>query len=284
MYPPILRAPVNCGLVREESPLAREADGRYAIDVDGFRSAIRERTRIFLLCNPHNPVGRVWERSDLARMAEICLERDLTIIADEIHCDLVYTGHQRADRLARPQVERRTITPMAPSKTQSAGLKSSIAIIPDARSGEVRGVSARPRQGGEHLRLRGDARRVPRRPAVARRPPAYLEANATSSPSTWRTTCPASCGQEALSWLDCRGAKLPKDDPFAFFLERAKVALNDGAAFGTPGRGFARLTSRVRARSSPRARADAAPLATGRAAVVWPGRAPVVPLSATRVR
>ena len=61
MYPPILRAPDNCGLTREEAPLGREADGRYAIDFDVFRSAIRERTRLFLLCNPHNPVGRVWD-------------------------------------------------------------------------------------------------------------------------------------------------------------------------------------------------------------------------------
>ena len=134
MYPPILRAPDNCGLTREEAPLGRAADGRYAIDFDVFRSAIRERTRLFLLCNPHNPVGRVWDRTDLSRIAETCLERNLVIVSDEIHCDLVYAGHQHVPIASLgPEVERRTITMMAPSKTFNLpGLKSSIAIIPDA--------------------------------------------------------------------------------------------------------------------------------------------------------
>ena len=134
MYPPILRAPDNCGLTREEAPLGRDADGRYAIDFDVFRSAIRERTRLFLLCNPHNPVGRVWDRTDLSRIAETCLERNLVIVSDEIHCDLVYAGHQHVPIASlAPEIERRTITMMAPSKTFNLpGLKSSIAIIPDA--------------------------------------------------------------------------------------------------------------------------------------------------------
>ena len=79
-------------------------------------------------------MGRVWERTDLSRIAGVCLERNLVIIADEIHCDLVYAGHQHVPIASLgPEVERRTITLMAPSKTFNLpGLKSSIAIIPDA--------------------------------------------------------------------------------------------------------------------------------------------------------
>src|SRR3990172_7751823 len=93
-------------------------DGRYAIDFDRFAAAIRERTRAFLLCNPHNPVGRVFTRDELSGMARICLERDLPIIADEIHCDLLYQGQRHVPIASlAPEVEQRTITLMAPSKT-----------------------------------------------------------------------------------------------------------------------------------------------------------------------
>jgi cystathionine beta-lyase len=248
MYPPILRAPVNCGLTREEAPFGRGAGGRYEIDFDVFRSAISERTRIFLLCNPHNPVGRVWERTDLSRIAEICLERNLMIIADEIHCDLVYAGHQHVPIASLgPEVERRTITLMAPSKTFNLpGLKSSIAIIPDATLREkfvasqldlVRAVNV----FGYVATLAAYRDGQPWLDDLLR----YLEANrdflaqyvADKLPGITMTKPEGTY----LAWLDCRGAMLPKDDPFTFFLEGAKVALSDGAAFGTPGQGFARL-------------------------------------------
>ena len=73
VYPPILRAASSIGLTREDAPLARRADGRYEVDVDAFSAAIRERTRFFLLCNPHNPVGRVLTRDELMSLAQICL-------------------------------------------------------------------------------------------------------------------------------------------------------------------------------------------------------------------
>ena len=248
MYPPILRAPVNCGLVREEAPLAREADGRYAIDIDGFRSAIGERTRIFLLCNPHNPVGRVWERSDLARMAEICLERNLTIIADEIHCDLVYPGRRHVPIASlAPEIERRTITLMAPSKTFNLpGLKSSIAIIPNRELREklvaaqldlVRAVNVL----GYVATLAAYRDGQPWLDDLLH----YLEGNRDYVAEYVATKLPGITMSKPegtyLAWLDCRAANLPKNDPFTFFLEQAKVALNDGAAFGQPGEGFARL-------------------------------------------
>jgi len=248
MYPPILRAPVNCGLSRDEAPLARQADGRYVIDFDAFRAAIRERTKLFLLCNPHNPVGRVYERADLARLARICLERGLVICADEIHCDLVYPGHAHVPIASiDPEIERHTITLMAPSKTFNLpGLKSSIAIIPNAalrekfvaaqvdlvRAANVLGYTAT-------LAAYRDGQ--PWLDALLR----YLEGNRDFAGEYVRTRLP---GVEMsppdgtyLAWLDCRAARLPNDDPHTFFLERARVALNDGAAFGAPGRGFVRL-------------------------------------------
>src|SRR5438309_725991 len=118
VYPPILRAAGNMGLTREEAPLARRPDGSYEVDVDAFAAAIRDRTRFFLLCNPHNPVGRVFRRDELQRLAEVCLRRGLAIVADEIHCELAFAGHRHIPIASLdPEIAERTITLMAPSKT-----------------------------------------------------------------------------------------------------------------------------------------------------------------------
>src|SRR5262249_53524988 len=88
VYPPILWAPGNAHYRRTESELKREADGRYGVDWDQFQSAITPDTRMFILCNPHNPVGRVFRSDELARIAEICVARNILICSDEIHSDL----------------------------------------------------------------------------------------------------------------------------------------------------------------------------------------------------
>src|SRR5207244_2539766 len=134
VYPPILRAASSIGLTREEAPLARRPDGSYAPDLDAFVAAIRERTRFFLLCNPHNPVGRVFTRDELTSLAQVCLRRGLAIVADGVHCELTL-GSNRHTPIASldPEIAERTITLMAPSKTfKLAGLKCSVAILPKA--------------------------------------------------------------------------------------------------------------------------------------------------------
>src|SRR5438034_8096672 len=90
LYPPLLRVPGNVGITMDAADLARSASGRYEIDFDALERAITPRTRVLLLCNPHNPVGRAWRREELGRMAELCLTRGLAIVADEIHSDLVF--------------------------------------------------------------------------------------------------------------------------------------------------------------------------------------------------
>src|SRR5687767_15089254 len=134
VYPPILRAAGNHGLTRDGQPLALGADGRYGVDMDAFASSIRPRTRAFLLCNPHNPVGRLFERRELETMAAACLRRDLWIIADEIHCELLHDGRQHVPMAALgPEVEQRTVTLVAPSKTFNVpGLKCAAAVVPNA--------------------------------------------------------------------------------------------------------------------------------------------------------
>ncbi len=249
VYPPILRSPTNHGLTRDDAPLARERDGRYVADLDAFRAAIHARTRAFLLCNPHNPVGRVFTREELSGMARICLERGLPIIADEIHCDLLYHGQRHVPIASlAPEVEQRTITLMAPSKTfNMAGLKISVAVIPNASLRE-RFMAARGDFVQASVNILGYAAAFaayrdgqPWLDELMR----YLEGNRDFLADYVRRLLPgvtmARPEGTYLAWLDCRGAAPATADPFTFFLERAKVAMNDGALFGPGGPGFVRL-------------------------------------------
>jgi cystathionine beta-lyase len=141
VYPPFLTAPAQQGREVIAVPLAlRQSEGhvaaarRWEIDWDALERAVTPRTRLFFLCNPHNPVAQVFRRDELARLAEFCLRHNLLLCSDEIHCDLILDElpHVPTGTLGA-EIARRTITLMAPSKTFNLpGLGTSLAIIPDA--------------------------------------------------------------------------------------------------------------------------------------------------------
>ncbi len=112
--------------------------GVYTIDFDDFeRKIVDEQVKVFLLCSPHNPAGRVWKRAELERMLSICRAHGVRVIADEIHQDFVYPGHVHTPAAAIPGYEDMVVSLTAPSKTFNlAGLKMSVATIPDP---ELRG-------------------------------------------------------------------------------------------------------------------------------------------------
>lgn len=246
VYGPFLSAPGSARRALQCAEVQQSGD-RYEVDFDAFEAAITDRTRTFILCNPHNPVGRVYERGELEHMAEICLRHDVVICSDEIHCDLLFSGHEHIPIASlAPEVAQRTITLMAPSKTFNiAGLKCSFAVIQDealreryraAHAGLVSGVNlfgyaaalAAYSEGQEWLL----------------QVLAYLEGNRDLLRDYVARELP---GIEMvvpegtyLAWLDCRAAGIP-GRPGAFFLEAARVALNEGEAFGPGGEGFVRL-------------------------------------------
>lgn len=247
VYPPILHAWSNAGLERREMELTRLEDGTYAVDCEAFERAAQEGTRLFILCNPHNPVGRAFRPDELERMAEICLRHDILICSDEIHCDLVFNGvrHTPIASLS-PEVARRTITLMAPSKTFNiAGLCCAFAIIPDPVLREAfrraaRGIVGEPNVLAFTATEAAYREGQPWLDEVLR----YLEANRdyllrevpARLPGV-RMACPEAT---FLAWLDCREAAIP-GNPYEFFLRQARVALNDGTTFGRGGEGFVRL-------------------------------------------
>lgn len=247
VYPPMLDAANNFGLRRDEMTLTRAADGRYIVDLDAMEAAIAQGTRLFLLCSPHNPVGRVFTPAELAGMAEICARHDVIICSDEIHGDLVYheARHVPTASLA-PEIGRRTITLMAPSKTFNVpGLGFSFAVIEDptlraAFVAAARDIVPHINAFGYVAALAAYTEGEPWLEACLD----YLAANREYLYDFVAARLPgiSMAKPEAtyLAWLDCRAAALP-DAPHKFFLERARVALNDGATFGRGGEGFVRL-------------------------------------------
>ena len=133
IYPPFLSAPGNAA--RKSSTTRMHFDqGKWRIDMNDLESSIEANTRLFNLCNPHNPTGRVFTLDELTQLAQICERHDLTICSDEIHCDLVLEPACRHIPIASiaPEIARRTITLMAPSKTFNIpGLGCALAVISD---------------------------------------------------------------------------------------------------------------------------------------------------------
>jgi cystathionine beta-lyase len=243
VYPPFLSAPrySRRGVVRVR---LHEAANCWSIDFERLAAAVTPKTRLFMLCNPHNPVGRVFERHELERIAELCLSHDIVICADEIHCGLVLHPGKRHIPMATlgPEVQQHTITLMAPSKTFNlAGLGCSFAIIPseilrrrflEAKAGIVPMVNPY----GYLAALTAYTHGEPWRQELID----YLRRNrdllTSSLPQMAGGLSMAPVEGTYLAWIDHRRASLA--DPVGFF-EEAGVGLQDGRDFDGPG--FVRL-------------------------------------------
>jgi len=152
IYPPFLSAPGLAGKTLKTIPLRREAD-LFTFDIERLENEISPRSKVLLLCNPHNPVGRRYSRLELESVAETCLKHNLVICSDEIHCDLILDGGEHVPiATLGSEISARTITLMSPSKTFNLpGLNCAFAVIPDeelrrrflrSRKGIVPGVNA----------------------------------------------------------------------------------------------------------------------------------------------
>lgn len=244
VYPPMLRAALNWDLRRLDAPLSATDE----VDMDTLRAALANAGGgAFLLCNPHNPTGRVFRREELAAMAEACLAAGTAIVSDEIHCDLLLDGRRHIPvATLSPEVAARTITLMSAGKTFNiAGLNACWAIIPDsglrARFGRAIASVA------DHVNILG---LVATEAALTEGEPwrqallGYLQANRDLLVETVASRLPSVRMRPPegtyLAWLDCRATPAAAD-PAAFFLDRAKLGFNPGQDFGPPGQGFVRL-------------------------------------------
>jgi cystathionine beta-lyase len=246
VYSHFITDPVIRGRRVIDPPLIERGD-TYEIDFDAFEKTITARTKIYVLCNPHNPVGRVFRKDELERLAGICMRHNILICADEIHCDLIYPDYQHIPiATLGDEVANRTITFMSPSKTFNlAGLKCSFAIITNPL---LRDAWVRDSEGLiPHVNIMGLTA------ALAGFKDGqdwldqcltYLRGNRDFLVEYVREKIPCISMTHMegtyLAWLDCRQSGIP-GDPFRFFLKDGKVALNNGTEFGKGGEGFVRL-------------------------------------------
>lgn len=249
VYPPFHSSVKNNNRIMIENELI-EKEGYYTIDFEDFEKKIRENNiKLFILCNPHNPVGRVWRKEELEKMAEICLEYDVKIFSDEIHSDLILKGYKFNSILSLDEKYKKIIiAATAPSKTFNiAGLTSSMVLIPDEDMREVyskvsqslsigllnifglTAIEAAYKHGEEWLE----------------EVMSYIEDNFDYMISFIKENMPnVKCRKpEAtyLGWLDFRKIFTKQDELDDFLINRAKVALNSGITFGKKGEGFVRI-------------------------------------------
>jgi cysteine-S-conjugate beta-lyase len=245
IYPPFMSAPKN--QVRETSavPLVPRADGRYEFDWPAMERAVTPRTKVFFLCSPHNPVGRVFTRPELERVAAFCAKHNLVLVSDDIHCDLILDDlpHIPVATLSS-ETAARTITLLAPSKTYNiAGLACSLAVISDTKlrqqfvrsmAGIVPEMSPLGYAACEAAFREGE----PWRQALI----AYLRGNrdlivaflSEHLPMITMTPCEATY----LAWLDVSALKLSNP---GYFFEEHGIGLADGTQYGAPAGQFVRL-------------------------------------------
>lgn len=239
VYPPFMSAPKNSARASVTVPFEL-VDGRWAINWDALERAVTPRTKLFYLCNPHNPLARVWRREELVRLGEFCEKHNLILCSDEIHCDLILDPslpHIPTSVLS-PEIAARTITLMAPSKTYNVpGLGTSIAIIPDAMR-RARFVRATAGIVAEVTSLGFTACEAAYRDCEPWRQEllAYLRGNRDYLLKTIASDLPgirveAPVEATYLLWMNVSALGLA--DPIAHF-EKHGVGLSEGAFFGAP--------------------------------------------------
>ncbi len=239
VYPPFLTAPDYSKRELITVPLCLNHADQWTFDFDAMEAAIKPNTQMFILCNPHNPVGRVYTREELLRLGDFCEKHDLILISDEIHCDLIFdksVEHIATATLSKSIAER-TITLMAPSKTYNLpGLAFAFSVIENDKlrlqfRKAIRGIITEVNCFGYAAATAAYSHGEPWRQELLN----YLRNNY----ELIRQFIPESIPEiifrpmesTYLAWFDV--SRLELENPVQFF-ESHKIGLSDGAPFGSP--------------------------------------------------
>ena len=247
VYHPYFHVPQNLGRMLRENTLDL-VEGQYQIDFERFEHDVKG-CKLFLLCHPHNPGGRVWTAEELRRMAEICHREGVIVVSDEIHADLTLPPYHHVP-FAKVSAEAAecSITLMSPSKAfNMAGLTSSYSIISDEmlRDRFHRYLENSELHLGHAFAFISVAAAYSHGTDWLDQMLAYVQGNidyveqflATELPVIGMIRPQASY----LVFLDCRKLGLSVKELNELFVDKARLALNDGAMFGREGEGFMRL-------------------------------------------
>lgn len=248
VYPPFFNMVKNNGRTLVTSRLKYE-NSRFELDLEDFEAKLEEGVKLFILCNPHNPGGRVWTKDELEKIGDLCLKHNCLIVSDEIHSDLVFKPNVHvpiAD--IKEEFKEITSTFVAPSKTFNlAGMQASAAIIPNKELKEkfknvqqqqgfftlntfaITGMEAAYRQGEEWLEQLLE----------------YLDENMEITVQYINENLPALKSMKAdatyLLWIDCTELGLSDDEIKEKLLYKGKLALEPGTKYGEGGDGFVRM-------------------------------------------
>lgn len=248
VYTPFFSMIENNDRVVENSPLVLE-NGQYKIDFADFERRLQSGVKLFLLCNPHNPGGRVWTKDELTKIGELCLKYNCLILSDEIHSDLIYKPNKHIPIASLDErFQDIVITCIAPSKTFNlAGLQASVIIIPNQKvrtlledqqkkqgfftlsTIAIVGMEAAYRYGEAWLEQLLDHLTENRNFAINFIKEHLPKIEAINPEGTY------------LLWIDCRDLGLSDDEIKTLLIQKGKLALEPGPKYGQGGDGFVRL-------------------------------------------
>lgn len=253
LYSPLREAVLDNGRQLITSPFI-EKDGYYTIDFEDFEKKLADpRTTMFILCNPHNPVGRVFTREELTKIGELCVKHNVVVFNDEIHADIVYSKYKHVPFASiSPEIADITITSLNPGKTFNvAGVRTAAVIISNERLREKFIISRKNNKAmgrtvfGQNIFIACYKKCEYYADQLVK----YLEANLEYTKKYLEENVPMIklTKHEGLYllWLDCRALGLSQDELIKLFVEKGKIGMNSGTEFGVEGTGFMRLNIAV---------------------------------------
>ncbi|WP_319404004.1 MalY/PatB family protein [uncultured Anaeromusa sp.] len=232
------------------NPLILREDGSYDVDFENLEELLKKRkTTMFLLCSPHNPTGKCFTREELTKMSELCLKYNVFVVSDEIHSDIIYSGNQHIPYGSLSQAAAdNCVVCVNPSKTFNiAGVRTGAAIIPNRNNHDLfyaplEALKAYGRTIFGTLPIEVSYNECE---YYADQLLEYLEGNRKYLKEFLETRVPkikmGNPQATYLMWLNCKGLNLEPKALQQFFLQKAKVAMNEGSTFGPGGAGFMRM-------------------------------------------
>lgn len=230
------------------SPLVKLDDGSYVMDYEDIESKIKD-VKVFILCNPHNPVGRVWTREELTRLGEICLKHNVLIISDEIHSDIILKNHKHTPFASiSKEFRENTITCMAPTKTFNlAGLQSSFLVISNPYYYEVmdKAFSILDIKRNNAFSLVATESAYNYGEDWLYELIKYIEDNVDFAIDYIKNHMPQLKVKKPegtyLLWVDFSNLNVDKKDLKNALINKGRIALSDGSSFGIGGDGYYRI-------------------------------------------
>ena len=230
------------------SPLVKLDDGSYVMDYEDIEAKIKD-VKVFILCNPHNPVGRVWTREELTRLGEICLKHNVLVISDEIHSDIILKNHKHTPFASiSKEFSENTITCMAPTKTFNlAGLQSSFLVISNPYYYEVmdKAFSILDIKRNNAFSLVATEAAYNYGEDWLYELIKYIEDNVDFAIDYIKNHMPQLKVKKPegtyLLWVDFSNLNVDKKDLKNTLINKGRIALSDGSSFGIGGDGYYRI-------------------------------------------